>query len=395
MRYDISIIGGCGRVGLPLGICFAREGKKVNLLDINEEAIRTVNAGTMPFKEEGAEEALRKALASGNLLAHNDPGLLSESEHVICIIGTPVSTHLYPAYPDFFRTLEKYMPHFRDGQHLVLRSTIFPGITERVYRLCVAAGLSIDVSFCPERIAEGYALKELYELPQIVSSMTPRGLKRARDLFSVFSQDIVELAPMEAELAKLFTNAWRYIRFAIANQYFMIADSRGLDFFKIYNAITHNYPRMKDLARPGFAAGPCLFKDTVQLDAYSDNSFFIGHSAVLVNEGLPAYLVKRMKERFDLATMSVGILGMAFKKDSDDPRESLAFKLKNILEKDAREVLMTDPYVKREGIMPLNEVIAGSDLLVISAPHTAYAGLDFGGKPVVDVWNMYGKGVGL
>lgn len=395
MKHDICIIGGCGHVGLPLGICFAKEGKRVVLLDVNQDAVRMVNAGTMPFREEGADELLKEVLAAGRLKAETDAALVSESEHIVFIIGTPISMHLYPTYPDFFRTLQKYIPRFRNGQHIILRSTVFPGITERVHRLCREAGLEVDVSFCPERITEGFALSELYTLPQIVSSVSPAGVRRARELFSVFTKDVVELAPMEAELAKLFTNAWRYLKFAVANQYFMIADSHGLDFYRIYDAITHNYPRMKDLAKPGFAAGPCLFKDTVQLDAFGENNFFLGHAALLVNEGLPAYLVKRMKERHDLQNMAVGILGMAFKRDSDDPRESLSFKLKNILEKDARQVFITDPYVRRDDILPLGTVIDKSDVLIVGAPHTAYEKIDLKGKPVVDIWNLYGKGAGL
>lgn len=395
MNYDMCVIGGCGHVGLPLGMCFAKEGQKVIALDINAESVRMVNAGIMPFREEGGEALLKEVLASGNLRADLDAALISESATIVFILGTPISIHLYPTYSDFFKVLRKYLPRFRDGQHIVLRSTVFPGITERVHQICKDAGLSVDVSFCPERVTEGYAIRELYELPQIVSSTSREGLRRARKLFSLFTKDIVELTPTEAEIAKLYTNAWRYIKFAIANQYFMIADSHGLDFCRIHAAITHNYPRMKDLPRPGFAAGPCLFKDTVQLDAFSDNSFFLGHAAILINEGLPAYLVKRMKERFDLQNMSVGLLGMTFKKDSDDCRESLSFKLRNILEKDCKRVYSTDPYIQREDIVSLEETIQKSDILVICAPHSVYEGLDFCSKLVVDIWNMSGKGVWL
>ena len=395
MKYDVCIIGGCGHVGLPLGMSFAKEGKKVIALDINDEVIRKVNSGVMPFKEEGAEELLKRVIASGNLKAENNPNLISESEHVIFIIGTPVSAHWYPTYQDFFAALRKYMPYFRPGQHIVLRSTIYPGTTENADKVFKDAGLPVDVSFCPERVSEGYAIEELHSLPQIISSCSQQGLKRARELFSVFTKDIMELRPMEAELAKLFTNTWRYIKFAVANQFLMIADDHGLDFYNIHKAATHNYPRLKDLPMPGFAAGPCLFKDTVQLDSFSENNFFIGHAALLINEGLPSYIARRMKERYDLKEMTVGILGMAFKKDSDDKRESLSYKLKNILEKDCKEVLITDPFVADDRIIALEDVLAKSDVLVIGAPHSVYERLDFGKKHVVDMWNMYGKGMWL
>jgi UDP-N-acetyl-D-mannosaminuronic acid dehydrogenase len=250
----------------------------------------------------------------------------------------------------------------------------------------------MDVAFCPERISQGEAVRELYELPQIVAGFSPRAVARARELFSLFNDDFVELAPLEAEFAKLFTNAWRYIRFAVANQFYMIANSEGLDFYKIYAAITHNYPRIKDMPKAGFAAGPCLFKDTIQLAALTGNTFFLGHSAMLVNEGMPDYLVACLKHRYPLQEKRVGILGMAFKKDSDDPRESLAYKLRNILVKDCREVLATDPYIRDESLRPLEEVLADSDLLIIGAPHSLYAGLRLEGREVVDLWDFYGRG---
>ncbi|MBU0481256.1 MAG: nucleotide sugar dehydrogenase [Proteobacteria bacterium] len=392
MEFDVCVIGGCGHVGLPLGICLAGEGRSVAALDIDSALIAMVNSGTMPFKEEGATELLQRVISAGKFRATGDPALVSRSEVVIFVIGTPVTSHLYPDYSDFFNSIQRYLPHFRDGQLIILRSTVYPGVSEKVVRLIEEHGLKLDVAFCPERISQGDAVKELYELPQIISGFSPGAVARAREFFSVLSDDIVELSPLEAEFAKLFTNTWRYIRFAVANQFYMIANSAELDFYKIYDAITHNYPRVKDMPKAGFAAGPCLYKDTLQLAAMTGNTFFLGHSAMLVNEGMPDYIVSRLKQRFALPEMRVGILGMAFKKDSDDSRESLACKLRNILVKDCRQVLATDPFVKEEGLLPLEEVIEQSDILIIGAPHSRYAELDFAGKEVIDIWDLYGRG---
>jgi UDP-N-acetyl-D-mannosaminuronic acid dehydrogenase len=248
------------------------------------------------------------------------------------------------------------------------------------------------VAFCPERIAEGKAMVELFSLPQLVSGRTPQSKARASQLFRHLTEEIVELTPEEAELAKLFTNTWRYIKFATANQLFMIANDFGLDYSKIREALTHEYPRAQDLPTAGLAAGPCLLKDTMQLAAFNNNQFTLGHSAMLINEGLPLYAVAKLEDRFDLREMTVGILGMAFKAESDDIRSSLSYRLKRILGFKAKRVLCTDPYVTVDPeLVPLGQVLKSSDLLVIGAPHEAYREIHTN-LPVVDLTNLRGKG---
>ena len=203
----------------------------------------------------------------------------------------------------------------------------------------------------------------------------------------------MRLTPEEAELAKLFTNTWRYAKFAVANQLYMMANDLGLDFEKIRTALTLDYPRAADVPRAGFAAGPCLLKDTMQLAAFNNNNFVLGHASMMINEGLPLYLVSKLEQKHDLSNMTVGILGMAFKAESDDIRSSLSYKLKRILRFKARTVLTTDPYVTVDPeLLPLEEVLARSDLLIVGAPHRAYAELDTE-TPILDVWGMFGRGV--
>jgi len=262
-----------------------------------------------------------------------------------------------------------------------------------VEQLVLRQGLDVDVTFCPERILEGRAMIELYELPQIVAARTDRARDRATALFGRLTDDVVYLEPEEAELAKLFTNTWRYIKFATANQLYMMANEQGLDFDRIRRGLAEDYPRAADMPAAGFAAGPCLFKDTMQLAAFNHNNFPLGHAAMAVNEGLPLYLVHRLEQRFDLGSMTVGILGMAFKGGSDDIRSSLSYKLKRILAFKADEVLCTDPYVTVDpGLLPLEEVLQRSDLLVVGAPHPEYRGLAVD-KPAADIWDVLGSGV--
>jgi UDP-N-acetyl-D-mannosaminuronic acid dehydrogenase len=390
---DVVVIGGCGHVGLPLAIAFADRGARVSIYDVSEAAVASVNEARLPFDEPGAAPVLDRVVAAGLLRASTDPAVVGAAEHVVVVIGTPVDEHLNPDQTAIPRALGGCAPYLRDGQLLVLRSTVFPGVTALVEKMIAGLGVQIDVAFCPERIAEGKAMTELFELPQIVSARSPRGLERAAKLFSLLTDSVVELSPEEAELAKLFTNVWRYIKFAAANQFYMMANDRGLDFERIRKGLTQDYPRAADMPAAGFAAGPCLFKDTMQLAAFNNNNFALGHTAMTINEGLPLYVVHRLEQKYDLSTMTVGILGMAFKGESDDIRSSLSYKLKRILEFKADKVLCADPYVTVDpNLLPQDEVIARSDLLVVATPHPQYRGLVIG-KPVADIWNVLGAGV--
>ena len=390
---DAVVIGGCGHVGLPLAIALATRGARVGIYDVSQAAVDTVNAGRLPFAEPGAAGPLRAARAAGRLEASADPAIVATAEHVIVVIGTPVDEHLNPDQAAIPNALGGCASYLRDGQILILRSTVYPGVTALVEKTVAALGIDIDVAFCPERIAEGKAMTELFELPQIVSARTARSVDRASALFRRLTGQLVVLTPEEAELAKLFTNVWRYIKFATANQLYMMANDSGLDFERIRQGLAQDYPRAADMPAAGLAAGPCLFKDTMQLAAFNNNNFALGHTAMTINEGMPLYLVHRLEQRFDLKSLTVGVLGMAFKGGSDDTRSSLSYKLKRILAFKAGGVLCTDPYVTTDpALRPLPDVIAKSDLLVIAAPHPEYREL-VTDKPVADMWNILGKGV--
>jgi UDP-N-acetyl-D-mannosaminuronic acid dehydrogenase len=347
----------------------------------------------MPFLENGADEVLERVLEAGRLHLSADPSSVEAAEHVIIVVGTPVDEHLNPNPGHVLRAIELMADNLRDGQHVVLRSTVYPGTTAMIERLLEKRGLQVDVSFCPERIAEGKAMEELFSLPQIVSGRSRAAMDRAAELFGSLTKSIVELEVEEAELAKLFTNTWRYIKFAAANQLYMIANDFGADFERIRAALSQDYPRAMDMPGPGLAAGPCLLKDTMQLAAFNNNNFTLGHASMMINEGLPLYLVARLEQSHDLAGKTIGVLGMAFKAESDDIRDSLSYKLKRLLKLRADRVLCTDPFVVTDpDLVPLEQVLAESDLLVIGAPHKAYASIETD-LPIVDMWNLMGEGV--
>ena len=309
---QIVIIGGCGHVGLPLGLALARAGHRVVGLDIDAAKVAETNAGRMPFADKGADELLPKVLADDSFRCTTDKACLEKAEIVITVIGTPLDEHLNPRFEVYDDLIAADRTFLRKGQLLVLRSTVYPGTTERIAAALAREGIEVDVAFCPERVAEGVALEEISTLPQIVSGTSARARERAAALFRSLTPDVIEMEPRAAELTKLFNNTWRYIQFATANQFFMIANEHGLDFYEIHRAMTEKYPRAKAFPKAGFAAGPCLFKDTMQIAAFHENAFFLGHSAMLVNEGLPNYLVRRALLRWPLRELSVGVVGMAF-----------------------------------------------------------------------------------
>lgn len=393
--YDVCVVGGCGHVGLPLALAFAQAGLRVAVYDVDDRAIEVVRSGRMPFKEEGAGPILRDVIGR-TLEVGNDPGLVTASRDVVVVIGTPVDEHLNPTFHTMRRFFVNLAPSLVDGQCVILRSTVAPGTTEKIHALLLATGKDLKVAFCPERVAEGHALEEFATLPQIVSGIGDGAVAAAAELFGRIAPELITLSPLEAELTKIFTNVWRYIEFATANQFLMIAADRGVEFYRVFEAMTRGYPRMAGLPRGGFAAGPCLFKDTMQLAAASDNNLLLGHAAMLINEGLPSFLVRRLKLAYPLDRMCVGVLGMAFKAESDDPRESLSYKLRKVLEAEAAGVLCTDEYIDDPTFLPLNEVVLRADLLIIGAPHRAYRRVEVpDGKPLVDIWNLHGKGTAL
>jgi len=290
------------------------------------------------------------------------------------------------------RCIDTLLPYLSDDQLIILRSTVYPGLTDSIARYLASKNKNVRLSFCPERTAQGYALEELQSLPQVVSGTTLEAEDAAAALFAKVAPRIVRLTPIQAELAKLFSNAYRYIQHAVTNQFYLIASTAGVDYFAVLDAMKDDYPRMADIPSPGFTAGPCLFKDTMQLAAFYKNQFSIGHAAMLVNESLPMFVVDSLASQYRLEELTVGLLGMAFKADSDDPRSSLSYKVKKLLSFRAKNVLTTDPFLTSDpALLPINEVISRSDILILCTPHQAYKDLIFHDKIVVDIWNLWGQ----
>ena len=396
VKPDVVVVGGGGHVGLPLSLTLAQAGLRVAIFDISEKTVEGILRGEMPFLENGADELLTEVLSTGRLTAGTRPEVLCDVQNVIVVVGTPIDEFLNPSMAIFERAVDELAPYLAEGALIVLRSTVYPGTTAYVAQALADRGRTVDVAFAPERIAEGHALEELGSLPQIIGADSPAAGDRAAQLFAHMGPQIIRTTSREAELAKLFTNAWRYMKFAVANQFFMVAHEAGVDYNRVLDAIRTNYPRAADLPSPGFAAGPCLLKDTMQLAAFTPDHFPLGQTAVQINEGLPAFVVSAMERRYgSLRGRTISILGMAFKAESDDMRSSLSYKLRKLLAWTGARVLMTDPYVPDDRLVPLDDVLEQAEILVLGAPHRAYRGLQVGGRDVVDVWGVTGEGIRL
>lgn len=386
---DVCIIGGFGHVGLPLGISLADAGLSVCLYDLNTALRPTIEKGTMPFIEYGAEEILPRVIGK-TLHCSGDIADIARAKTVIITIGTPVDEYLSPKTRVLFELADTLIPHLSAGQCLLLRSTVCPGATRAFAEYLHAHGAKVHVGNCPERIAQGYAIREIRELPQIISGCSTEAVAAARSIFGALNVDVIEVDVEEAELCKLFLNAWRYIQFAAGNQFYMIAKERGLDYDMMYHAMTHRYPRASTLPKPGFAAGPCLLKDTMQLAASRQNQFPLGHAAMMINEGLPSFLVEALlREGVTLRGARIGILGMTFKADIDDTRDSLSYKLRKILQFHGAEVLCSDEYVRDPSFVKKEELLKRCDILFVGVPHGAYRNLRIPASlRVVDLWGV-------
>lgn len=388
-KQKIAILGGCGHVGLPFGVVLATlDDLEVYLIDVDKDKIALVNSGQMPFLEENMEPVLQKVIGK-TLKATNSMEELADADIVVEVIGTPVDSHLNPLLKELYSHTDNTIKHMKDGALLILRSTMYPGVSKLIYERLQSQGRKIQLAVCPERIAEGKALEELRNLPQIIGAFEEEAAKLATELFTRFAPSVIRIDPIEAELGKLFVNSWRYLNFAVSNQFFILCQKYNIDFYRIYDAFSKDYPRMKPYPKAGFTAGPCLLKDTLQLCAFSNNLFFMGNAAMVVNESIPNFIIEQL-EKHNLPNLRVAILGMAFKGDSDDIRDSLAYKLKNLLEVYAKEVYCTDPFIKNDSFLSLDKAIASADVIILGAPHSAYKNLTLPpNKLVIDVWGFW------
>jgi UDP-N-acetyl-D-mannosaminuronic acid dehydrogenase len=398
MSERVAVIG-LGRVGLPLALSFADRGLEVIGIEREPAVLEDIAAARMPFGETGTHELLERVQASGRLRTSRVVQDAAEADHIVLTLGTPAYVHIEIDVSQIRSVIDDLLPVLREGHSLILRSTVAPGTTEWVggyieQRRGFTVGEDIFVSHVPERIAEGHFLEEIATLPCIVGGVGEGSGDRAAELFEVFGTEIVRTPPVQAELAKIWTNILRYTQFALPNLLMMECEQYGANVFDVIELINHDYPR-GGMAVPGLTAGACLRKDfTFSEERSSSPGMLLAVSRV--HETVPLFIVKGLKSRLggSLRDLKVAVLGLTFKRDSDDVRDSLAYKLVRMLERELAHVARHDPHVPADS-EPLDAALDGADAVVVATNHSAFEGLLERlpeGTLLVDPWNVTGTG---
>ena len=387
MKNDIAIIGGAGHIGLPLGILLANKKKNIILYDKDKYNIQKINNLSMPFMEEGGNILLKKN--KKRIFATSDKRYLSSAKIIIVCIGTPVKNSK-PDLAFFFKMFREVKQYLNPNNVLIIRSSIYPGTCLKIQKYL---GKDFqDISYCPERVVQGKSILELHKLPQIISGTSNKSIKVSKKLFRIICKKVIVTSILEAELIKLFSNAWRYINFSIANEFYSICEKNEINFTKLRNNMIDGYDRNKSIPKAGFAAGPCLYKDTSQLNSFLKNSFTLGKAAIKINQGFPELIYKKLKKKFGLKlkTKKIGILGVAFKSDIDDIRDSLSIDLYKFLQNKGLKVNISDDFVKLKKIINKNKLIGISDIIILGVPHSNYRKIKIPkNKYLVDSWGFF------
>lgn len=386
-KKHISIIGGAGHVGLPLGLAFAEKKFKIHLIDNNKKSLETIKSNKMPFMEFGANKVLNKSLKSKLFYFETDLKNLSASKYIIICIGTPVNSKLKPNLKDFFNLIFKLKKYVKKNQLIIVRSSVYPGTIEKIKKILKTK--NNNIVYCPERIVQSKSLIELPKLPQIIACDKEKTFLETKKLFKRITEKIIKTNVLEAELIKLYSNANRYINFAIANQLYSICHIHNLNFDRIRDIMQDGYARNLNLTKAGFTSGPCLLKDTMQLHSFCNNNFELGSAAMKINEKIPDLIIEKLKKYKNYKKKTIGLLGLAFKGETDDIRDSLSIKLLNKLKKLKLKVLQSDEYYKNKKNISKEKLILKSNIIIFGAPHKAYKNLKIlKNKKIIDIWGI-------
>jgi UDP-N-acetyl-D-mannosaminuronic acid dehydrogenase len=358
----------------------------------------------MPFDEPDTQEMLERVLAAGRLEVSDRAEDAASAKDIVLTLGTPSFSHIEIDMRDIRTVLDGLLPVLRPGHAIMLRSTVAPGTTAFVagyiaQRRDLRPGEDIFVVHCPERIVGGRFVEEIDTLPCIVGGTDPQSTERAAELFGVFKAEICRTTAEQAELAKIWSNIMRYTKFALPNLLMMDCEKYGANVFDVIDLINRDYPR-GGMASPGLTAGTCLRKDFAFSEERSNAPGML-LAVSRVNESVPLFLVEGAKARLgSLAGRRVAVLGLSFKRDSDDERDSLAPKLVRLLERELAEVHICDPHA-HSLTEPLEEAVRDAEAVFVATNHSdfetpearsAILRLSAPGCLLADPWNSLGDG---
>ncbi|HTQ68054.1 MAG TPA: nucleotide sugar dehydrogenase [Solirubrobacteraceae bacterium] len=400
---EVAVVG-LGRVGLPLALSFADRGLRTIGVDRDPRVLESVGEGRMPFAESGAQEVLERVREKGSLTLTDRVADAAAARQVVLTLGTPSFSHIEIDMRDLRSALDDLLSVLQPGHSLILRSTIAPGTTDFVAGYLAKhrdfeVGEEVFVAHAPERIAAGRFLEEIDTLPCIIGGVGERSGEVAAELFGVFDAPIVQTTPVQAELAKIWTNILRYTQFALPNLLMMDCERHAANVFEVIDLINRDYPR-GGIAQPGLTAGTCLRKDfTFSEERSAAPGMLLAVSRV--NESVPLFLLEGAKRRLGtLADRRVAVLGLAFKADTDDERDSLAHKLIRLAERELADVVVHDPLVATP-TASLEETVNGAEVVVMATNHSVFrtpstlTTIASSASPeclVVDPWNCWGAG---
>ena len=382
----ICIIGGAGHIGLPLALKFCEKNFHVDIVDKNEHAIKDLKNSILPFYENGGQKLLNYCLKNKKLSFSQSYEQVKKADFIIITVGTPLVKEK-PSLKQIFEVILTIKKYLKNDQSIILRSTVFPGAMKKVYNKIRIINKTIGISYCPERVAQGQSLDEIKKLNQIIASSNKKEEVKIKKLFKNICDEISICSFGEAEIIKLFSNAWRYVKFAISNEFYMLCEDRNLNYKKIHHSMTKNYPRNAGLPTQGFAAGPCLPKDAVQLYLSNKRRSKLIRTSHDINENLPNYFVNKLKKKINISGKYIGILGTTFKSNIDDERDSLSIKLRKILEKNGAKVFCNDPNVKKRNYLSINKIKQKCEIIFLATPHKQYKKINLKNKLIIDCWD--------
>jgi UDP-N-acetyl-D-glucosamine dehydrogenase len=407
MSADVAIVG-AGYVGMPLARVFADAGKKVLLVDVNEEVVDGINRGESHIGDVSSD-TLKALVDAGRVSATSDYDALQEVDAILIALPTPLSSHREPDLTIVERAAAEIAPRLRKGQVVVLESTTYPGTTREslqpiLERSGLKAGEDFHLAFSPERVDPGRTDWTTKNTPKLVGGLTPACTERAAELYRAAVDAVVPLSsPEAAEMTKLLENIFRAVNIALVNELAQLCERMEVDVWEVVEAAeTKPFGFMSFKPGPGLG-GHCIpidpFYLTWKAREYDFYTEFID-LAGKVNANMPFFCRSLISQALNhgaeksLKGSRILILGVSYKADIDDVRESPAEKIVELLRKGGAEVSYHDPHVEEfDGLRSVGYAPEEYDCVVIVTAHSSidYEDLVERAQIVVDLRNATGR----